>query len=90
MYCNSCCRSDTLVPYEAMKWVEQALPSCTSTVVPGTSQALVHDRGVMEEVFAAVQNSLSDIRVSTVCNGLKREKRRFNELCLLSSIDVLP
>ena len=69
-----------------MKWLEQALPSCTSTVVPGASQALVHDRGVMEEVFAAVQNSLSDVTVSTCQYSIAPKERRGDRVSFISHL----
>lgn len=47
-----------------MKWLEGALPSCTSAVIPGGTHAFVYDKGNMEEVFAAVQKGLQDARVS--------------------------
>lgn len=57
-------RSDQIVPYAAMKWLEGALPSCTCTVIPGGTHAFVYDKGNMEEVFASVQKGLQEARVS--------------------------
>lgn len=57
-------RSDQLVPYAATKWLERSLPSCTSTVIPGGTHALVYDKGSMEEVFTAAQKGLQEARVS--------------------------
>lgn len=47
-----------------MKWLEQALPSCSSTVVLGGTHALVYDKANMEDVFAALQKGVSGARVS--------------------------
>lgn len=68
--------SDQLVPFAAMKWLQEALPSCTSTAVEGGTHAFVYDRGGMEDVFAAAHKGVQDARVSTTqtqtaTNGLE-------------------
>ncbi|CAM9920621.1 unnamed protein product [Scytosiphon promiscuus] len=55
-------RSDQLVPYDAMRWLEDALPACTSTIIPGGTHAFVYDKGSMEEVFAAVHKGVQEAR----------------------------
>eukprot|EP00903_Cladosiphon_okamuranus_P006254 g6137.t1 len=54
--------ADSLVPPAAMAWLERALPSCTSTVVPGGTHAFVYDKGGMEDVFAAAQKGVQEAR----------------------------
>lgn len=60
-----------------MGWLERALPSCTSTVVPGGTHAFVYDKGGMEEVFAAAQKGVQEARVSEKEAGRRRRFDRF-------------
>ena len=89
-------RSDTLVPYAAMKWLERALPLCASSVIPGGTHAFVYDKPNMEEVFSTLQKSIKEARVSLETKEKKHKKRNRNRtrrgrrrlfVCLLS---VLP
>lgn len=70
-------RSDQLVPYKAVKWLEKALPSCTSEVILGGTHALLYDQGSMDEVFTALQKGVSEARVSQGTGG------RHGEMCVL-------
>ena len=60
-----------------MAWLEAALPSCTSDVIPGGTHAFVYDKGGMEEVFAAAHKGVQEARVSE--NGRSCGTRRLTQ-----------
>ncbi|CAM9785220.1 unnamed protein product, partial [Discosporangium mesarthrocarpum] len=72
-------RSDSLVPWSAIQWMERCLPSCATEIKLGGTHSLIFDKGEMEAVFSTLQRGVKDAK----------EQARLSNLTLSSSISYV-